>query len=175
MQQDQPMSGRLAARRTAERKTITLLAAFTLIAATLGFAGTYALLSQRTPAPNGPTKQQTKALADAQASFDANMKHLDSIHKYILSEYQEKSAYPVSATIQPASVAFAKKFEDNGPGRRGSAYYWSETGKDYKLVMAYSGDCFIARERRPETIDPARSWGTDCASYGYWTAGALTK
>jgi hypothetical protein len=163
--------------KLADRKTTVLLGVFTLTAAALGFAGTYALLAQRAPAPPPPTKQQAQIMADARASFEANTKYLDTIHKFILTEYQEKSVYPVSATMQPVSVALSKQFKDAAPGKLSGNYtYWSETGKDYKLIVTFTGDCFIARERRPEMVDPSRSWGpADCIAYGYWTPGAKMK
>jgi soluble lytic murein transglycosylase-like protein len=177
MQQDRPVSGRLADQRSAERKSIALLSTFVLTAAALGFAGTYVLLTQRAAGPPPPTKQQSQALADALSSFEANTKYLDSIHKHILTEYQEKSVYPISATMQPVSVALGKQFKDAAPGKLSGNYsYWSDTGKDYKLIVSFTGDCFVARERRPEMVDPSRSWGvTDCIAYGYWTPGAKLK
>jgi hypothetical protein len=158
-----------------DRKSLVLLSGFVLTAAALGFAGTFMLLSASARGTKAP--QLSKDQIEGRASFEANLKKLDSIHKHVLTHYQNKSSYPLSAQMQAVSVALGSEFTDQAGGKYGGSYlYWSETGRDYKLIAIGTGDCAIARELRPEMADPTRSWGPfDCNAYGYWTAGGKAK
>lgn len=155
-------------------KQTVVTASFVLIAATLGFVGTYMILSAGSRArPAAASKSQ----AEARASFDANLKRLDAIRAHVLAHFQSKGSYPISKVMAGTSGTLGAKFPDASAGKFGGSYlYWSETGTDYKVIAIGTGDCFMARELRGDLVDPVRSWGPmDCHAYGYWSDGAKMK
>jgi hypothetical protein len=158
-----------------DQKSLVILSIFVLTAAAIGFVGTAMLMNAK--AGSNAASPPTKDLLEARASFEANLKRLDALHTQILTQFQNTSSYPISATMQSVSVALGKDTNPAAVGKYGGVYvYWSETGKDYKLIAQTTGDCHIARERRPEMIDIGRSWGpVDCIGYGYWSPGGKSK
>lgn len=152
-------------------RTIVALASFVLLAAILGFGGTYLIMDRSSQAPFARFE------ADAQNSFQANIKALVQMRAYLSGQLSSTGSYPISPSMQLVSAGLGKQFGDAGVGLFGGVYlYWSDNGKEYKLLANGTADCFVARRLAPDMVDPARSWGpVDCLAYGFWTPGAKAK
>jgi hypothetical protein len=156
---------------------IVVTGMFVLAAAVVGFFGMSHLM-QASGRTSGNTLGMTPAeLTNARASFDANIRRLNAMRAHIVEQFNTKGSYPLSAQMQAVSVGLDPKFADAAAGKFGGSYlYWSETGKDYKLIAIGTGDCFIARADQKALVDPSRAWGPmDCNAYGYWTPNARTR
>ena len=51
------------------------------------------------------------------------------------------------------------------------ALRYKSDGKSFKLAYLATGDCYQVMKVAPDRVDPKRSFGGDCYSYGRWTPG----
>ena len=123
------------------------------------------------------------ASKEALANARFNIQQLEEL-KTALEKYRKDiGKYPVPAkmtrivdvlnVLEPDYISSLGifRFRDG----KGVSLYVSD-GKDYKLILYRSGDCYLMRFLSPQNIDPVRSSGEiDCEAYGIWTAGVVTK
>jgi hypothetical protein len=147
---------------------------FVALGIAIGAAG-YALVEKL-------TRSQGAALVESFDQrlpiFNANLAHLQRIRNALEAQRSQSGSFPRTADsfVPLASVvgtipAFSGLMRH--PYEEGSALLYRSDGKDYKLVVYRSGDCFMARSLEPKMIDPVRAAGpVDCIYHGYWTSGA---
>ena len=146
----------------------TRLAIFILLAAIIGFAGTYILLNGAVFA-SGATGLPSGAEEGAN-TFRKNYATLQSIKSQLEQRKQDTGSYPKAAAfVEPDTILQGKFPPATLGGASGRFLYISPEGTDYKLIAIGTGDCFFAKTARPELVDPARSYGlVDCYGYGFW-------
>lgn len=114
-------------------------------------------------------------LADSEyPTFQANVATLEKMRAYIESD----DRYQTESKMQAIIRSFPEIQQDLGlktlrsEGEVTGTYLYASDGTDFKIVLSNSGHCYLALKLKPELVDPRRSRGGDCYSYGYWTENA---
>jgi hypothetical protein len=128
------------------------------------------------------TRSQGAALVESfdqrLPTFNANLTHLQRLRSALETQRSQTGNFPRTAdSFVPLSSVVGTIPAFSGlmshPYEEGSTLLYRSDGKDYKLLVYRSGDCFMARSLEPKMIDPVRATGpVDCIYHGYWTSGA---
>jgi hypothetical protein len=124
----------------------------------------------------GPLTNMATHFESSMPLYERNVAYLKAMEAAVARHRQGGGRMPISENFEvfstvfkdiPAIASIAKP--DNVTHVR---LYFKTKGLDYKMTFNRSGDCFIARIKNPELVDPVRVTGpVDCQDYGVWTPG----
>jgi hypothetical protein len=138
--------------------------------------GVAALLAYQAYA-RSPVASIVQAYDEGLAASDVNIAMLRELKDGLERHRAENRTFPVASEWR-AFAAVAAPFPGlmsqlaRLPGQTDKLLYRG-SASDYKVILHYSGDCFIVGVRAPNLIDPIRAAGkVDCFAFGFWTDGA---
>jgi hypothetical protein len=118
-------------------------------------------------------------VAERQPAFERNAAMLEELRQLIETHKRTKGTYPAtpSGSIGPLNrivdqiTSETAKYPSILPDS-GARVLYASNGTEYKLLVYYSGNCFVARLTRPELVDIGRARGPmDCDYFGFWSSG----